>query len=178
MKLFNYFLPSFFAPSVMSIQAEQLTSLSIHQVLLDIDNTIIDPFLDDLPASVKSHLATWKAQGITILITSNSNRKRVAYIAAQIGVDFLYHTGKPSTTRFKRFCKTKNITLAHTAVIGDQLLTDSWFAKKLDVVSIIVEPLVPHDLIKTRINRVIDRLIRASYHRHQIYRTLGGSSND
>lgn len=178
MNLLTYFLPNFFATSVLKIEADFLLSHHVNVVLLDIDNTIIDPYLDTLSEEMKHHLATWQAAGITIFITSNSNFKRVAYIAMQLGVRFMHHTGKPSTSKFKRFLAKEPMNLSSMMVIGDQLLTDSWFAHKLGIQVIVVEPLVAHDLIKTRLNRLIDRRLRYYYRQKNIYKAIGGSSHE
>lgn len=172
MSLYRYFLPSTFAPSIFALTPAVLQERHINTLLLDIDNTIIDPFLNDLDQATREFLGELMAAGVTIILTSNSNRKRVSYIAAQLQVPFLHHTGKPSIGRFLHFARDHQLDLSCAAVVGDQLLTDAWFAKRLHLPSLIVEPVVAHDLIKTRINRVIDRHIRANYHRRGIYRTL------
>ncbi len=172
MNLFSYWLPTGFASSIMEVTPAVLSSLAIDTVLLDIDNTIIDPFEDQLQPSIVSLLLSWQAGGVRIVITSNSNHYRVDYIARQLAVPYLYHTGKPLVNRFKRYMKTNSLDLSRAIVIGDQLLTDAWFARLLKLPSIIVEPLVPHDLIKTRPNRILDRLMRHHYRRTDRYRSI------
>ena len=172
MRFYRYFLPTTFAPSIMALTKDVLASYHVSTLLLDIDNTIIDPFLDDLDASTLAFLKSLQSEGITLILTSNSNFKRVSYIASQLQVPFLHHTGKPAIWRFRRYAKAHHMDLRHAAVVGDQLLTDAWFAKKLKLPSIIVEPKVSHDLIKTRFNRWINRHIRQVYHRQGWYRSL------
>lgn len=171
MNLFSYWMPTAFAPSITTVSADYLRHSRIDTVLLDIDNTIIDPFLDELEPSMIAFLHSWMAAGIHIVITSNSNHQRVRYIADQLKVPYLYHTGKPMIRRFQKFQQAQGMNLTHAVVIGDQLLTDAWFAHRLKVPAIIVEPLVPHDLVKTRPNRFIDRLIRHHYRQTNRYLT-------
>lgn len=172
MNLFSYWIPTGFASSIAMVTADVLSRLGVDTVLLDIDNTIIDPFEDQLIPSVVSLLQSWQASGIRIIIISNSNHRRVDFIAQQLVVPYLYHAGKPLVNRFQRYIKTNPLDLSRALVIGDQLLTDAWFARLLKLPSIIVEPLVPHDLIKTRLNRLLDRIMRRHYRRTQRYQSI------
>ena len=45
------------------------------------------------------------------------------------------------------------------AAVGDQLLTDILGANKLDITSILVNPLTPHDYTITLINRIFERMM-------------------
>ena len=45
------------------------------------------------------------------------------------------------------------------AAVGDQLLTDILGANKLDITSILVNPLTPHDYSITLFNRMVERFI-------------------
>ena len=45
------------------------------------------------------------------------------------------------------------------AAVGDQLLTDIFGANKLDLTSILVNPLTDHDFTITFINRIIEKFI-------------------
>ena len=45
------------------------------------------------------------------------------------------------------------------ACIGDQLLTDIYGANKLDITSILVNPLTQHDYTITFVNRLIEKIV-------------------
>ena len=55
------------------------------------------------------------------------------------------------------------------AAIGDQLLTDIYGANKLDITSILINPLTPHDYSITFINRLLEKIIFTSLAKKDLF---------
>ena len=55
------------------------------------------------------------------------------------------------------------------AAVGDQLLTDIYGANKLDITSILVNPLTPHDYTITFINRIFEKMIYSRLEKKDLF---------
>lgn len=66
---------------------------------------------------------------------------------------------KPLSKGYKKL-KFKSIKNNQIAMIGDQLLTDVWGAKRMGYMAILTDPIKEEkDMILTKINRFIEKLI-------------------
>lgn len=98
--------------------------------------------------------------GMDFYIISNNHSERVKKVADPLSVGYYYSTQKPFGRRLLKFLEMKNIDATRCVVIGDQLLTDVFYANRLGIRSILVEPISDKDLLITFINRRIDKMIR------------------
>ena len=56
------------------------------------------------------------------------------------------------------------------AAIGDQLLTDIYGANKLDITSVLVNPLTERDHTVTWINRLLEKMIFNSLEKKEVFK--------
>ena len=59
-----------------------------------------------------------------------------------------------------KYIKRNNLNRNEIIMVGDQILTDVIASKNVKVKVILTEPLVNKDLLVTKINRFIDKIIR------------------
>ena len=67
-----------------------------------------------------------------------------AYIrdfCGELGISYVGHAGKPRTGGYRRAMEQAGETAAHTAMVGDKLLTDVLGARRSGVLALMVEPL-------------------------------------
>lgn len=128
-------------------------------VLLDIDNTLVLWRESTLTKPAQSMIEQMKAAGLTLCLVSNGKSARAKKMAEDLGILYVSKAYKPLKIGLKRALKLMNTKVGQTIMIGDQLLTDVWGAKRMGMDYILVEPISLVESPFTRINRVIERFI-------------------
>ena len=90
---------------------------------------------------------------------SNSTKSRIEPFKTYLNVDACAFSLKPSKNKYERIMEKFKFKSTEVAAVGDQLLTDIYGANKLDITSILVNPLTPHDYSITVFNRIAERFI-------------------
>ena len=119
-----------------------LKKLGIKFLMLDVDNTIAK-YSEHYPSdSAFKWVADMNMSGIMLFFISNSRQKsRVETFAEELGIDFIKNARKPSPDSLLRAMAAKGFDARESALIGDQIFTDTLAANRAGVVSIIVRPL-------------------------------------
>lgn len=154
------FAPTFYEKNVFSIALPRLYQLGYRYLFIDLDNTLAAYYEMEPSALTRSFLQACDHAGLMVTITSNNKDQRVAPFAKACGVPYLANLGKPFSRQILKFCEEKAYAKDKVMVIGDQLLTDVWFANRLGFASIFVEKLVKVDHWPTSINRWFERPIK------------------
>ncbi len=153
-------IPKYHANCVFDISIEFFISLGIKYVLCDLDNTL-DSYRLFKPSS---RVNEWKElldkNNIEIILISNNRGKRVKNYANELNVRYCSSTRKPFTNKLNKFLKNNNIEPSKCVLIGDQLLTDIVCGNRINIITILTEPIVKEDQWTTRFNRLIDRPLR------------------
>ncbi|WP_407308245.1 YqeG family HAD IIIA-type phosphatase [Desulfosporosinus sp. SB140] len=158
--MFDYFRPTLQALSLDCIVVEQLVQDGIKGLIIDLDNTMT-PW-NDLEVGPK--VAEWfikvKAAGISACVVSNNKkRQRVAAVAEQLQIPFVFGATKPRGRAFRAGMKLLGTGHKDTAVIGDQLFTDILGGNRLGLYTILVIPINDREFLGTRIMRRLERVL-------------------
>jgi len=134
-------VPQYSFRELTDVTPDFLTRLGIKFLMLDLDNTI---------AAYDEHLLSddmlrWteeiKSSGIALFIISNSRRgKRVGAFSERLGVGFIMRSRKPSPRGVVDAMDTVGFSPGESALVGDQIFTDTLAANRAGVLSIIVKP--------------------------------------
>lgn len=158
--MFEYFQPTIQAPSLDQISTEQLCQAGIRGLIIDLDNTMT-PWND---VEVGPKVAEWfrklKDAGIRACVVSNNKeRKRVAVVAEQLEIPFVFRATKPRGRAFRAGMNLLGTGHKDTAVIGDQLFTDILGGNRLGLYTILVAPINDHEFIGTRFMRQMEKVL-------------------
>lgn len=131
----------------------------------DLDNTVT-AYNSPLP---DEHFMNWvenrKKEGWNIYILSNNGEKRVLEFCEAAGLVGFANLYKPLQGRTQKIVKELGLTPKEIVFIGDQVFTDVWLSSQLGFYSVLVDPVASGDLLKTKINRALERIFR----KHFIY---------
>ncbi|MFA4016559.1 MAG: hypothetical protein RUDDFDWM_001669 [Candidatus Fervidibacterota bacterium] len=167
----RYFLPDLYAKSVVEISPNLLCILGIKTVLIDLDNTLTPTGSWDIRDDVKMWLEQLKANGFNIYIVSNEVRsQRLTHIAEALGVLYIAPAWKPRSSFVKRMLEKHGIGIKQTVMIGDQLFTDIFMAKRIGMFTILVEPMTNLNFITTKVLRCFERPLIKWMHTKNILR--------
>ena len=170
MKLKDYFIPDNYFPSVVRIKPEFFAENNIKCLICDIDNTLAT-YEEELPrADVKDWLDTVEASGVRIALISNNREKRVYMFNSVLGYLYKSNAAKPFTRELKKLMKQTGISKEQTALLGDQIFTDVFCAKKAGVRAIMVRSIDTTKKPFLRFKKYFERYFMDQYYRkNKIY---------
>ena len=117
-----------------------LHSLDIRLLLCDLDYTLAPRSVPSPDRTLRQWLSACKGAGITVKILSNNrSTRRVETFCSELGISYVGHAGKPGVRGYRE--AMVGVSPAHTAMLGDKLLTDVLGAKRSGVLALMVEPL-------------------------------------
>ena len=123
------------------ITTEFLKKNGVRLLLSDLDFTLAAKSTRLPDQALRAWIAELKGAGIDFVIVSNNRSGlRVTEFCANLGVPYQGHAGKPSTRGLRAAMERAGTDAAHTAMLGDKLLTDVLGAKRSNVLALMVEP--------------------------------------
>ena len=157
--MLDKFVPDMYYKSVYDIDYNKLKKKGIKCVIFDLDNTLAPLNMNKPSKRLKDLIEDIKELNLKILIISNSNKKRVEPFKEILNVDSAYFAGKPFSKKYKKVMSLYRFKTTQIACVGDQLLTDIYGANRLELLSILVNPIGNTDYVLTKFNRFIEPFI-------------------
>lgn len=155
--------PKFYCKKITDIDIEFLKKNNIKGLILDVDNTLIDFDLNIIEGA-KEWNQNLKLNGIKTVIVSNTHKKKkVEKVANYLNIDYVYKAWKPLKKGLLKGKNVLNLPNENIATVGDQIFTDVIGGNRLNMFSILVEPIAKKDIWITRLKRPIENLIIEKY---------------
>lgn len=160
----NYLLtPDYVFNTYDEVTPEFLASLGIKALLIDIDNTLA-PYEQAIPdEKIIAWFDSLKKADIKASLISNNHAPRVELFNSLLGIDAYANSGKPGSKTMLTAMKKMGSTRENTAGLGDQLLTDTLAAHRLDMISIIVPPIKDKRNLFFRSKRLLEKPFMKRY---------------
>lgn len=157
--MIEMFVPDIYQKSVYYINYDKLYKKGIRILLFDLDNTIAPSHSNKPTKRLKKLFDELKNKGFKVIIFSNATKHRIEPYKNYLLVDACAFSLKPKKDKYLKVMKRFKCKASEIAAIGDQLITDVYGANKLDITSILVNPLTEKDLTVTFINRLLEKII-------------------
>ena len=134
-------LPRYSFLEITDVAPEFIKKLGVRFLMLDLDNTVAS-YSERVPSpDVTKCVNEMKNSGTELFIVSNSRRKgRVEIFADKLGIGFIKGAAKPSPKVLLQAIKAAGFKTEESALLGDQIFTDTIAANRAGAVSIIVQP--------------------------------------
>ncbi|HHX22510.1 MAG: YqeG family HAD IIIA-type phosphatase [Tepidanaerobacteraceae bacterium] len=160
--------PDIYIENIYSLDLKYIKEKNINAMLVDLDNTLL-PWNSD---SVDDDLLNWvdncKKQGISLCIISNNKYHRIRKCAKRLEIPSVNGFIKPFKQPFKKGIEILGSKPEQTAVIGDQLFTDIFGAKRMGLFAILVKPISKQELYWTRVMRKLERIALTRMERNRL----------
>jgi len=153
------FMPDDYQKTIYDIDFTALKKQGVTGLLIDVDNTLI-PYDETVPNDLLIRLfQSIRSMGFAIMIISNNHVPRIQNFAHIINCPFVAQAKKPMKSGFKKAIGLLNIVdYNKICVIGDQLMTDVYGARRLGLKSILVDALKrSNEKWFTKLNRRIEK---------------------
>lgn len=128
--------------SIYDLDLSALKEAGIRLLLADLDNTLV-PYGVPLPTEA---VCRWneelKEAGITLFVLSNNRHAdRPRIFSEALGIPFIGHAGKPGKAGFFKAMEQMGVAVHETAIVGDQIFTDTLGGNRAGVATILVKPI-------------------------------------
>ena len=153
------FMPDIYQKSIYYINYDKLYKKGIRLLLFDLDNTITPSHVHKPTKRLIKLFDELKDKGFKIVIFSNSTKHRIEPFKSELGVDASAFSLEPKKDKYLKIMERFKYKHTEVAAIGDQLITDIYGANKLDITSVLVNPLTPKDYTITWFNRMLEKII-------------------
>lgn len=156
------FFPDEYVDSAYGIPFEELYRKGYRGIIFDVDNTLVP---HGAPADARSIglFERLRAMGFSTCILSNNKEPRVAPFAGQVKSSYIFKGGKPSVKGYERAMEVMGTGRENTLLIGDQLFTDVWGARRTGLYSILTKPMDPHEEIQIVFKRYLEAVVLRAY---------------
>ena len=159
--------PEQYAESASQVDYEALRQKGVRLLLFDVDNTL-ETYNTTLPGrETRQWVRQLKKQGFQIMLVSNGAEKRVERFAASLGVSYVYRALKPLPIGIRRALEKAGCRPMNAALIGDQIFTDVYGAKRCGMRNILVEPIDKKEEIQIVLKRYLEKVVLLFYRNSQ-----------
>ncbi len=140
MSLLSTFYPDAYLSSVYTMDFNALYAKGYRGIIFDIDNTLVP---HGAPADDRSKklFKMLRDIGFSTLLLSNNKEPRVKSFSESVGADgYIYKGNKPSKKGYFDAMEHMGTKPSNTLLIGDQIFTDVWGARRVGIYGIMVAP--------------------------------------
>ena len=135
-------LPNRIFDRYQDVTPQYLRRKGVTLLLSDLDFTLAPKSVHRPDQALRDWIAALRREGVEVMIVSNNRSgKRVEAFCGDLGVSYQGHAGKPSPRGLLAAMERAGRDAAHTAMLGDKLLTDMLAANRAGVLALMVEPL-------------------------------------
>ncbi|BAZ37352.1 HAD family phosphatase [Calothrix sp. NIES-4101] len=132
--------------SILNLTPDIVQQYELKGLVLDVDETLV-PF-NAVDAS--SELQDWVKQMREVvslwLVSNNISEVRIGNIARSLDLPYYLGAAKPSRRKIRAAVEQMNLPANEVGMVGDRLFTDVLAGNRLDMFTILVEPIVHADV--------------------------------
>ena len=158
-------LADIYDKNIYQVNYQKLKTQGIKCLIFDLDNTLVPVKAKTVDNQVKDLFASLKEQKFTVILMSNSLKKRVDIFKRELNIPCFYFSMKPLKKNYKKILKKYNFDISEIACLGDQIMTDVWGANKMGFTSIFLDKMTKEDFKWTKLNRVLEQMILKHFNR-------------
>ena len=148
---------------VTDINIKLLNKYGIKALILDVDNTLSTHHGEVLTEGLKDWLKIMQKNGIKLVILSNSKQARVEPFAKKINLPFISMGLKPLPFKFSSARRLLGTKRKETAIVGDQIFTDTLGGNLYGVKTILLDPIKLESSKSFKFKRKIEGVVYKIY---------------
>lgn len=163
------FLPDIYQKSIYTINYAKLKERGIKCILFDLDNTLSPVGVKEPSQKLIDLINELKDMEFKIIIFSNSHKKRIRPFKDGLMIDAAHSCMKPLKKKFVKVMQIYGYNESEMAIVGDQLLTDILGGNKVNITTILINPISKKDGLFTIFNRIIEKKIFKKLKRDNLF---------
>lgn len=163
--MIDLFCPDECVGTVHDIDLDALWDRGFRALIMDLDNTLLAWETEEIPADAREWIERARAMGFKLCIASNGRSGRVMRIARALGVPAIPKAIKPRKRPFRQALEILGVPPEVAVVIGDQIFTDVLGGNRMDLYTILINPMSKEELGTTKIVRKVERKVLTRLYR-------------
>ena len=152
-------IPDMYQKDIFSVNYKKLKDKGIKLLVYDFDNTIIDKYKTLDKEKLKKLFTKLKKDFEVIVLSNTLKPNKIDAYCNYLGIKYMMGAKKPFKSGYLKIMEKYKCKDNEIACLGDQLLTDIWGAKRMNIYSILVDPIGKDDTSFTIINRIIEKFV-------------------
>lgn len=153
----NKLTPDYLVDKIENIKLNFLKEKGVRGLIIDLDNTMTFYNSREITDNVRQWLDQVREQGIKVVILSNNNARRIAETIDDLDIPYVEKARKPFKKGYLKAIKIMDLPKEQVMMIGDQIFTDTFGAKRTEIPVILVNPLPGREFWFTYISRFVER---------------------
>ncbi len=153
------FRPNVKLDKITDITVSILKKYNIDSLILDVDNTLSTHHGQVLTDGLSEWLTNMRENNIKLTILSNSTSKRLDPFAKKIGLDYISLGLKPLPFGYIRALKALGSKRKNTAIVGDQIFTDTLGGNIVGLTTVLLTPIKPETSLRFRMKRRVEKFL-------------------
>lgn len=150
--------PKMYFRTIEDISVKTLKKRGVKGLILDIDNTLVPPHTPEADDRAKRFVKRMEEE-FKICIVSNNIYERAEKFANSFPVDFICDGNKPAKKPFLLAIEKLKLEPSEIAVIGDQIFTDVWGANRMNMISVLVNPICDKEGKFVKFKRILEKMV-------------------
>jgi len=155
--------PDYYYESVFDIPYKDLWKQKIRGIIFDIDNTLVGYEHKNAPPKIVALINNLRRMGFSVCLLTNNTNNRLTRFNEDLALDGFANAFKPLARGVRQAMEKMGTQPEHTAIVGDQLLTDIWAGRNAHITTILVKPLTEKDFILVKAKRLVERALLRRY---------------
>ena len=151
--------PNIKLDKITDISVDILKKYNITALILDVDNTLSTHHGQVLTDGLEEWLNNMRENNIKLTVLSNSTKKRLDPFAKKIGLDYISLGLKPLPFGYLRALKALGTKRKNTAIVGDQIFTDTLGGNLVGLNTVLLTPIKPETSLRFRFKRRIEKFL-------------------
>ena len=151
--------PNIKLDKITDISVDILKKYNITALILDVDNTLSTHHGQVLTDGLEEWLKNMRENNIKLTVLSNSTKKRLDPFAKKIGLDYISLGLKPLPFGYLRALKALGTKRKNTAIVGDQIFTDTLGGNLVGLNTLLLTPIKPETSLRFRFKRRIEKFL-------------------
>ncbi len=157
------FFPNMYIKSIFHLNIDSLIKKGIKGILVDIDNTLVSFDIEEPTDEIIELFNLILKKGLKIMLISNNTKERVDLFNSKLNLQTIHKAKKPRVINIKRAVKIMNLENNEVALIGDQIFTDVFGGNRINLYTILVQPVSHKDEWKTKVKRGLEKKVIKKY---------------
>lgn len=161
-RILKQFYPNEYQNSTYEIDFESFYKRGMRGVIFDIDNTLVP---HDAPADKRAVALFERLHriGYRTMVLSNNKEPRVKAFAQAVKSGYLHKSGKPRRAGYLGAMRRMKTTPRTTFLVGDQIFTDIWGARRSNIYAVLVKQIHPKEEILIVLKRYLEKIVLYFY---------------
>ncbi|MCI6271466.1 MAG: YqeG family HAD IIIA-type phosphatase [Erysipelotrichaceae bacterium] len=155
----DIFKPDIYIKDFSDLDLNFLKTIGIKVIILDVDNTLVPADSNVVDEKAIRFIKQVKSAKIIPIIVSNNKKSRVSYLSNKLNCEYISFSLKPLNISFKKVMKKYNVIAGEICIMGDQILTDILGGNRLNIVTILVNPISKKDNIYGSVIRIAEKFV-------------------